>query len=249
MHKINTYLLVSLLIILPVLLGGCRKEDKIGCGDNAASVKQTCDNSLPVPNDLRLEAMALAVNYDIEAGINPTDAFIPESAWMPFVRVLRAVRAAIPQMNCESLNPMADVQARAIPSNQDFLVIVDTSFQWTRSWFNGNSLTGNPQIDSLMNTYQLSLSEYREEGIDGWATLTSQEPLNIRLLLTYFAPIDGVLDAVTDVVITDIPNISGSSEGSDIVLNISRGYISCPEGCIPSASFRIGPDCTVDYEQ
>jgi hypothetical protein len=214
----------------------------------AASVEQTCDNSLPVPDDLRLEAMALAENYDIEAGINATDAFIPESAWMPYARVLKAVRAATPQMGCESLNPLLDVRAGANPSNQIFLVVVDTNYQWTQSWFGGNSLTGNPQIDSLMNTYQLILSNYREEGAEGWATIESQEPLNIRLLLTYFTGIDGVIDVFTYGTVADMPNISGRTEGTDIVLDIYRGYISCPEGCVGGGTFRVGPECIVTYE-
>lgn len=247
--KNNTFLLVCLLITFSILAGGCRKKEEAGCTDFLpVSVQVDCENYSSGQEDSRIDAMRLAANHYAQQGIVSTDAFIPDSVWKPYFTALVAVRAAIPQITCDDLSVLEGIRPDRQASEQ-ISITVDTSYAWTKTWRDGTSPTGDPAIDSLMDTYQLSLYQYSEYEGEGQAIFNSAEPLNMTQLGVEFATIDAVLSTGPGPIIVDGPTLGASYEGEDLVLVLGRGFIDCPPGCIHSGTFRVTPDCLVIYEK
>lgn len=246
----NHFLLVCLLLTVSALLGGCRKKET-NCTDlYPIEVAGTCDISTHGQDDLRREAMRLSLSYFRQFEITPADAFIPESVWMPVFSALVAVRAAIPQIECEDMSSLLEIDVRNTVSAEQMIVEVDTNHSWTAAWRNGDSQTGNPAIDSLMDKYQLSLLEYHDNSFTERAIIEAAEPLHIPQLSTEFSAIAGVLQAEPNYLVGDGDRIEVEYVGTDLLLKISKGYGDCPSGCInrDTWTFRVEEDCTVWYE-
>lgn len=250
-HKTNFLLACCLFVTLSTLIGGCRKNEESNCsGVFPMEISVDCDNSAQDQDELRREAMRLSLAYYTEFEIMPPDAFIPESVWMPFFQALSATRTAIPQIECEDLNSLLEIEAGYDESLTQFIVELDTAYAWTNAWRNKITETGDPSVDSFMNKYALTLYDYYEFTSSEYAMIESAEPLNPRQLRGELGELDGVLYADPNQRIGDGDRIEALYEGSDIVLEFSNGYGDCPSGCINRDTwrFRVNEDCLVVYE-
>jgi transposase len=248
----KTYpLLACLLLTVSILMGGCRKKEKTDCTDLfPVTVETDCDNSAQGQDELRRDAMGLAMSFYTQFEIAPIDAFIPESVWMPYFTTLVAVRTAIPRMACEDLNSLLEIEQWQAEATYQIRVEVDTSFAWTAAWRNGNSQTGDPAIDSLMTKYSLSLADHYSSSFAEYSILNAAEPLNMPQLAREFVLIDGVLDASLNLRVGDGDNLEAQYSGPEMLLRFSKGYGDCPSGCInrDTWTFRVDEDCVVTYE-
>jgi len=52
------------------------------------------------------------------------------------------------------------IHAFRSPETHELIVSVDSTKDWVNAWKNGQRLTGNPQIDFLMESYNLQLLDY-----------------------------------------------------------------------------------------
>ena len=111
-------------------------------------------------------------------------------------------------------------------------VSVDSSKDWVKAWCNGNRFTGNEQVDSLIETYNLQLHRVYQWFDYVTVSLYSDSAVNVYAISKKFEPIDGVRYADPDGCAGDGNNITGSIESEYIEYNFSHGWGDCPAGCI-----------------
>jgi hypothetical protein len=109
------------------------------------------------------------------------------------------------------------------------IVGINTSFSWTQFWQNGNPLTGNSQIDSLIITYNINNVEYFAGSV---VNLTAINPLNMDALGHLFSKIDGVNYAEPNGGIGGSNDIDAQLNDEYINYKFSLGWGDCPSGCI-----------------
>ena len=110
-------------------------------------------------------------------------------------------------------------------------VSVDSSTDWVHAWRNGNRLTGNEQVDLLMETYNLQLYRvYQWDYIS--ASLYSDSAVNVYAISKKFEPIEGVRFTEPEGCAGDGNDITGSIEPDYVEYNFSHGWGDCPAGCI-----------------
>ena len=111
-------------------------------------------------------------------------------------------------------------------------VSVDSSKEWVKAWCNGNRFTGNEQVDSLIETYNLQLYRVYQWFDYVTASLYSDSAVNVYAISKKFKPIDGVRYAEPDGCAGDGNDITGGIESEYIEYNFSHGWGDCPAGCI-----------------
>jgi len=98
------------------------------------------------------------------------------------------------------------------------------------AWKNGQRLTGDDQIDSLMETYNLDLDRYYHWPTAHAAVLYAQKATNIFALGKKFKPIDGVIYAKPNGAVGDGDDIKVSIEQDYLMYEFSEGWGDCPAG-------------------
>ncbi|MBV6506485.1 MAG: hypothetical protein ILNGONEN_02062 [Syntrophorhabdaceae bacterium] len=135
------------------------------------------------------------------------------------------------------------------PELHRLIVVVDSTKPWVQAWRRGERLTGNPQIDQLLETFGLQLDYYYPGPGSPMAILRSTRPLNLSALAERFTGIDGVNYAGPDGVVGAGNDIKASFYGSDWQLDYSLGWGDCPAGCTARHfwRFHIYSDGRVKY--
>ncbi len=105
------------------------------------------------------------------------------------------------------------------PQTHSIIVTVDRTIDWVQNWKNGNRLTGNTEVDELMEKYELQLDKYHNWPTSDAAVLFAPSPINILALATLFSKINGVISATPNQVIGD---------GNDILGYLTSDYHECP---------------------
>jgi hypothetical protein len=124
------------------------------------------------------------------------------------------------------------IHAFRYPETHRLSVSVDSTKDWVQEWKNGNRLTGNQQVDNLMETYNLQLYHYYSWPNLNVAELISEKPLNIYALCNKFKPVEGVIYSEPDGTVGDGNDITGNIESGGIKFIFSFGWGDCPAGCI-----------------
>lgn len=108
---------------------------------------------------------------------------------------------------------------------------IDTTFGWTQAWKNGQRLTGNPDIDNLLETYNLTLSS----SYYNFVLLTSDKSYNLFALGNKFKNVEGVFWSEPDGLVGDGNNVFAKTLNDGSLYFIYRAaWGDCPSGCISS---------------
>lgn len=128
------------------------------------------------------------------------------------------------------------------------LVALDTTVAWTDAWRAGERLTGEPDVDALVETYELSV-EYNSEASQPVAVVQSEEPIYTPALSRRFAEIGGVTQAEPNGTAGDGNDIEAVVEEDAVLLTYSRGEGDCPSGCIyrEAWTFRVDAEGVVRF--
>jgi len=119
-----------------------------------------------------------------------------------------------------------------IRSIYNTIISVDSEAQWLQRWFNGDTLTRNAAIDTLLRTYNLYPSEIHYFGESYDVYLHSESPINTTALAAKFAPLPDIQHAN--------PEMFGG-DGNDIGVGIDDSHLTycfyikwgdCFAGCI-----------------
>lgn len=127
-----------------------------------------------------------------------------------------------------------------------FLVGVDTDSPIAQAWSEGNTLTGNAILDTLLTTYGFTLQNYFSFGA---AAFTTDRYLNLFALAdSITASVPGILYGEPDYLIGGAGQIHYSidSEGHQFY-DFSYEWNDCFDGCdnFYTWSFQVTPDCEV----
>ncbi len=143
-----------------------------------------------------------------------------------------------------------DYQIQALnPNATQILVRVNPEQNWAQAWREGKRLTGNAEIDSLLEKYDLQLESYQDAATvgEGTAILRANQPLNTLALAQQFrnrgvyADVNGIMGANT--------SISAELKDDAWQLDYRLGYGDCPAGCQwwTTWRFRVSPDLPVEF--
>lgn len=221
------------------------------CDDENPSVSSDCefDRTNGVYNAYLNDAEQLVLRRILDEQLPEKDDIeLPQADVDRVLEALAAVYNAAD--NLEAADDVVDIYSiHTFPSRSlnGLILGIDSTYAWTQEWMAGNTLTGNPDIDNLINTYNISLANV---GIFGnWAVLQSANSLNTVALSNAFAMIDGVNFAQPDGFAGDGNDIEMLEYGAEIRLQYSRGWGDCPSGCISRHywEFRIDEDCEVEF--
>ena len=149
----------------------------------------------------------------------------------------------------DSVVSMYSIHVFPHPETHCLIVNVDSTENWVQNWKNGNRLTGNAEVDQLIEKYDLQLDKYY---FWPWAhaiILSTPYPQNIFALARSFSNIIGVSLAEPDGHMGDGNDISGSLSINYIKLIYSIGFGDCPSGCIGRHfwTFKVSYDGEVTY--
>ena len=143
---------------------------------------------------------------------------------------------------------VSDVRPEADESLTALDLSLDADFAWVQQWKAGNLISGEPQIDALVNEYGITIENFHSFNGSDYAYLATTERLNIRALTREFEKIPGVIWA-DDREIEDEENddIRVVGSGPDFLQLEYRE--SCPGGCFQFIyhTFEINNFCRVVY--
>jgi hypothetical protein len=131
----------------------------------------------------------------------------------------------------DSVIELYKIHSFRLPEPHSLIVSIDSTKDWVSEWRNGHRLTGNQQVDNLMETYQLELHRYYYWPWAHAAVLYSENAINVFALGKQFDPIDGVFHAEPNGVLGDGDDIECSVEQDHLVYEFSKGWGDCPAGC------------------
>lgn len=220
------------------------------CEDNPLIINMNCA-LIGDGYDLYLnDAGELTMRYIIQEQLPEQD-----STELPQEYLERIHKALVAVYNATDSLSSADkvvnqymIHALSFNSTNRMYMIIDPSYAWTQEWAAGNTLTGNPDIDNLINNHNLTLL-----GLNySVAVLTSDNPTNMLALANEFQSIDGILSASPDSIFGDGNDIEMLDYSSDeITLVYSLGWGDCPAGCTYRHywEFKIDVNCAVTFER
>lgn len=131
----------------------------------------------------------------------------------------------------------------------EIIASVDSSADWVQAWRRGDVPTGNPEIDRLIDTYNLRLRSVSPNLPGDVVVIRSETPLNTSALIEEFEGITGVVYAEPNGAIGGGNDIQAEVTADYIELTYSLGWGDCPAGCISRAlwTFRVSPNGRVEY--
>lgn len=255
----------SLMMLFVLSLGfftACEDDDK-----ETPETVTGCEISKNVADNYREDAIRLALRLQ-QQGVAAGEIQIPEAL---INRMLGAISAIVDEkfnfssefIARDSVIEMYDIHALDYPAFDEFTLQVDTSEAWVKNWVDGSRLTGNTDIDNLMNIYGLDLESVNSFEGEGetftFVVITSQNPLNLAGLVEKFETVDGVTSGSFDDAGGDGNDITVVDNGSFLELTFTVGYDSpanvgeCTGACDFSRSwvFNVADsddDCTATYE-
>jgi hypothetical protein len=215
------------------------------------SMQSSVDDS-QVPAGLRAayldDANRLALRDLQSSGY--TGIQIPSEAVQPYYDALLLVHNATALPARDTVVDVYGIHTFGHPGTRSLLLWLSRTQEWIQRLARREVPTGEPLIDTLLARYSLSLGSatVMHDG-DVLVTLGPPEPLNIDALAGLFRGIAGVRFAEPNNMIGDGNDITGSIEGTRVILEYSVGYGDCPAGCIARRSyhFAVHEDGRVEY--
>lgn len=237
--------LFGLLVLTMLCLGtftACEDDDS--SNDAAVGLASECNISSNVKDLYEDDAIRLALRLQQNGPANG-DITIPTSL---IDRTLGALSAIYNSEYAarDSVIDVYEIHALEYPSFDKFTLQVDTSVLWVQEWVDGNRLTGNADIDYLMNSFGLdvdgSVSNFVIDSGEtiSIANLTSSDPLNLQGLIEAFENVEGVLNGDFSTAGGDGNDIQVIDNGASLELWYSVGYdsITEPNVCMAGCDFR-----------
>ncbi|PKP52492.1 MAG: hypothetical protein CVT92_08670 [Bacteroidetes bacterium HGW-Bacteroidetes-1] len=131
----------------------------------------------------------------------------------------------------------------------DLLIQVDVSYPWTVAWQNLNAITGNPNIDTLVTRYGLSVSAFYDWSFADYALLHTDALLNIYSLIDSLVIVPGVISGEPDAIIGTAGKIVYDKIGNKRYYDFYFQFNDCFDGCdnYRKWQFKVNEDCSVDF--
>lgn len=127
------------------------------------------------------------------------------------------------------------------PSTRELLVRIDPGIGWTAAWRDERTETGNPDVDALLEEFDMSVVRFYDWSIGEYVLLRTGRPVYAAALGQLFERIDGIMHAEENGVAGDGADIRARIQDGGWRLDYSIGFGDCPSGCIErhTWSFRV----------
>lgn len=176
---------------------------------------------------------------------------IPEELSNTFLDALIAVYNATDLAARDSVIEMFNIHTWHTPTVDILELNADGDLAWMNDLQNGIFPTGNSEVNSLLETYELEVLEYYD-----YVTLEnhtvmfySADNYNIEALGELFEEIEGVVSAGGTWFAGDGGDIQAMINEDHVELIYEHAWGDCPAGCIYSHfwKFRVYDDCSVEF--
>ena len=127
---------------------------------------------------------------------------------------------------------------------------IDTSFQWTQNWLNGNTHTGYEELDSFLERYGYWLDGTYFHMDETRVALVNEQLVNPRAVADSLEFFDGILWAVPSVFSSPGNEIHFSKDGNMLFYSFVLAWGDCIVGCAYKHrwNFKVDlTDCSVEY--
>lgn len=247
---------IGFLILLFTFIS-CNEITSFGADDvpldweNGESIIQADDSNLSssLRDRLQHSAEVLAVEYIL--GEDSTRISIPdkmvELCYNGLVHVANSTYAEAKEVIYEK-----SINARPSFRLNEVLVFPDTTeaVELIKSWQKNEPLTGNSEVDALINEYGFSIDSFSELRSMPYAMVTMETDtlINVLPVAKKFEPINGITNAGANFIMGDGSTIQAEIKEDHLLLQFVYKWGDCPAGCINSSSwkFNIYKDGTVE---
>ncbi len=230
-------LLIYLILLAIIFLLSCNLTETIYTSKWTKGKQIVPGNDSLIPDSIKAwlkeDASRLAlrdVHSDLQS--KPTLITLPQELVDFYYHGLVHTYNAVTLAARDSVFNIYKIHSFRRPEQRSILVVVDSTKNWVNNWRHGQRLTGNLQIDSLVNKYDLQLINYYAMQLIHAAVLESSAPINIFALGKKFQTIDGVLFAEENRTVGDGDDINALIESDYLKIEFSKGWNDCPAGCI-----------------
>ena len=214
-------------VFLLVTVAACTSGLSVPAENHYPSQSQLADSAAEL---VRRDAVALAVRQ-LRDGYPPG----PHSVEIPptLINALFAALSAVHRSTGPSRDTVIAIyRIHVFPEAQEIWVGASDDNNWFDAWSSGDRLTGNAEIDTLMERYALTLVRTYDAGIGRTALLGTKRRLNVRPLAELFARVQGVRYAEPNSYGGDGGNIIATPKSGGWLLDYSAGWGDCINGCI-----------------
>jgi hypothetical protein len=142
-----------------------------------------------------------------------------------------------------------DLASSAIFITKEIMVFVDTSYSWTDAWQNLITLTGNPQVDSMVIKYDLEVIDFYNFSFGNMALLATDSLWNVYALIDSLEMIPGVEYGDPNQMIGAAGRIMYEKVGSERFFTFWFQWNDCFDGCDNAHAwkYKVYEDCSVEY--
>jgi len=127
---------------------------------------------------------------------------------------------------------------------------IDTSFQWTQNWLNGDTHTGYEELDSFLERYGYWIDGTDFHMGETRAVLLNEQMVNPRAVADSLETFEGILWAVPDLFSSPGNEINFSKDGNKLFYSFVLAWGDCMAGCAYKHrwNFKVDhTDCSVEY--
>lgn len=212
-----------------VLFTSCEVLESDGGGWTKGKIITSPDDSKisdSIKNHLKIDAATLALRDVVK---DPESKYkhveIPPDLIELYYRGLVHIYNAIKYPSYHKIN---DIHVFPNPTVTGIVVLIDATYEWTKAWKRGERLTGNVEIDFLMEEYDLQLNSCYYD----LASIYSLQPINTYALSNKFLGIQGVRISEPNGYGGDGADINAEIRDSYVLYVFSFGWGDCRSGCI-----------------
>jgi hypothetical protein len=215
-----------------------------------AQNQQAQDAQVPdiVKHQYREDATELALRLLVQEGETSEDSVeLPADLIQTLYNALIQVYQATNEPARNAVVNTYNIHAVPRVNTRELLVGVDSTKAWTQAWRKGKRLTGNAEIDALMEQFDLDLKQYLS--VSNIAVLRTGRSLNTPAIAKLFNGIQGVRYANVNGALTDGGDIQAELKGNYWQLKYSIGFGDCMAGCSDRTTwtFNVYPDRGVQF--
>jgi hypothetical protein len=193
---------------------------------------QAQDSQVPdsVKQQYREDAAQLALTW-LRQGKSPAsnEVELPAGLVETFYKMLIQVYQATDLPDRNLVVDTYNIHAFPRYRTRELRISVDPTQPWTQAWRNGKRLTGNAEIDALMQRFDLNVKRYASGSNS--VELQTGRHLNTPALAKLFTNIKGVQSARADGVEGGGNDIRAKFKDSYWQLDYSVGFGDCMMGC------------------
>lgn len=233
-----------------VLLIGCTEPPTDSSGRSYPIISDPAPIAIPesVLHRYEQDAYRLAVRHLQATGM--TDVRIPDDLHGSLLNALTRIHRAVDLPARNSIVDRFAIHTFPSPTLHEVVLSgVDTSCAWVSRLAAGVVPTGHPGVDTLLQTYALTVQQAFGVGAGRFILLRSAAPLHMAELARRFAGMECLSGAEPNGIIGDGNDIRAEAEGDAWKITFSLGWGDCPAGCISRHfwSFRVRSDGQVEF--